>query len=467
MSQVHAPQVVKLTSPGVGHVAPVAELARRLAAHHGFTSTIVTYTNLSSPTNSSALASLPPGVSTTALPEVPIDDLPADAHIVTRILIVVQRTLPHLLALLRSLLDTPAGITVFLTDMLCPAALAVAQDLGVTRYVFYPSSVMSLSMLLDAPELARTTTCEFRDLPEPDRANPVYDLLVDLCLDYLHGDGFIVHTLDAMEYETLEALKDLSDKGVYPPTYAVGPFLRSCSDKSAEHHCMRWLDGQPDGSVLYVCFGSGGTLSSTQTTELAAGLEASGQRFLWVVRLPSDKDSCGSYFGPGDHVDDPLIYLPEGFTERTRGTGLVVPQWAPQVEILGHRAWGGGGAVGWVPVALRVELVAGDGVLGRAGAGMAAIRRAEDERREARARRSGAASERPGGRGGAAGGGGRGDEGADGGREGPIARKKARQLQAEASKASVPDGPAHQALAAVVDMWKCAPSSPAVAAGGL
>jgi len=480
MSQVHAPHVVMLTSPGVGHVAPVAELAARLAAHHGFTSTIVTYTNLSSPTNSSVLASLPPGVSTTALPEVPIDDLPADAHIVTRILIVVQRTLPHLRALLRSLLDTPAGVTVFLTDLLCPAALAVAQDLGVPRYVFYPSSVMSLSMLLHAPELARTTTCEFRDLPDPviipgclplhgadlieplqDRANPVYDLLVDLCLDYLRGDGFIVHTLDAMEHETLEALKDLSDKGVYPPAYAVGPFLRPYSDKSAEHHCMRWLDGQPDGSVLYVCFGSGGTLSSTQTAELAAGLEASGQRFLWVVRLPSDKDSCGAYFGPGDHVDDPLSYLPEGFTERTRGTGLVVPQWAPQVEILEHRAVGGFlSHCGWnssletvssgVPVlawplfaeqrmnavklvhvglALRVS-AREDGVVPREE--VAAVTRELMV-----------------------------------GEKGAMARKKARQLQAEASKASVPGGPAHQALAAVVDMWKCAPSSPAVAAGGL
>jgi hydroquinone glucosyltransferase len=289
----------------------------------------------------------------------------------------------------------------------------------------------------------------------------VYDLLVDLCLDYLRGDGFIVHTLDAMEHETLEALKDLSDKGVYPPAYAVGPFLRPYTDKSAEHHCMRWLDGQPDGSVLYVCFGSGGTLSSTQTAELAAGLEASGQRFLWVVRLPSDKDSCGAYFGPGDHADDPLSYLPEGFTERTRGTGLVVPQWAPQVEILEHRAVGGFlSHCGWnssletvssgVPVlawplfaeqrmnavklvhvglALRVS-AREDGVVPREE--VAAVTRELMV-----------------------------------GEKGAMARKKARQLQAEASKASVPGGPAHQALAAVVDMWKCAPSSPAVAAGGL
>lgn len=483
MSKVQEPHVVMLTSPGVGHVAPVAELAARLAAHHGFTSTIVTYANLSSPTNSSALASLPPGVSTTALPEVAIDDLPADAHILTRIVIVVQRTLPHLRALLRSLLGSPGGVTVFLADMLCPAALAVAQELGVPRYVFYPSSLMSLSSLLGTPELARTTTCEFRDLPEPvvipgclplhgadlveplqDRANPVYGLLVELCLDYLRCDGFIVHTLDAMEHDTLVALRDLSDKGVYPPAYAVGPFLRPYSDESADHHCMRWLDGQPDGSVLYVCLGSGGTLSSTQTAELAAGLEASGQRFLWVVRLPSDKDSCGTYFGcpgaGGDHVaDDPLSYLPEGFTERTRGVGLAVPQWAPQVEILGHRAVGGFlSHCGWnsaletvcsgVPVlawplfaeqrinAVKLEHV---GLALRVNAREDGVVPREEVAAVARELMVG--------------------------EKGAMARKKARQLQAEACKASVPGGPAHQALAAVVDMWKCAPSSPAVAAG--
>jgi hydroquinone glucosyltransferase len=124
---VHAPHVVLLTSPGAGYVLPVAELATRLAAHHGFTATIVTYTSLSSPAHDSPLASLPPGVSVAALPEVPLDDLPADAHIATRIFTVVERTLPHLRDLLRSHLDPPSGVAAFLTDMLCPAALAVAK----------------------------------------------------------------------------------------------------------------------------------------------------------------------------------------------------------------------------------------------------------------------------------------------------------------------------------------------------
>ena len=43
--------------------------------------------------------------------------------------------------------------------------------------------------------------------------------------------------------------------------------------------CLRWLDNQPRESVLFVCFGSGGTLSYDQMTELAIGLELSGQKF--------------------------------------------------------------------------------------------------------------------------------------------------------------------------------------------
>ncbi|CAN6195613.1 unnamed protein product [Urochloa humidicola] len=374
----HAPHVVVLTSPGAGHVGPVVELATRLAAHHGVSTTIVTYAgSLSSPAHSPpppASSDIPPGttISTVALPAVSLDDLPADAHIVTRIVTAVDRSLQHLRSLLRSLIlaSSPSGITAFLADMLCPAALAVAEDLGVPRrYVFYPSSLMSLCTLLYTPELARTTTCECRDLPGPvvlpgcltlhgadlveplqERANPVYELLVRLGLDYLRCDGFIVNTFDALELETLEAFKELSDRGVHPPAYAVGPIIRSSvssSDVAArEHRCMTWLDGQPDGSVLYVCFGSGGTLSAVQTAELAAGLEASGQRFLWIARVPNDTDKSASYFGGkgddhGADDADKLGYLPEGFVERTKAMGLVVPEWAPQVEILAHRAVGG------------------------------------------------------------------------------------------------------------------------------
>lgn len=73
-----------------------------------------------------------------------------------------------------------------------------------------------------------------------------------------------------------------------------------------------------------------------QTMELAWGLELSGQSFLLVLRRPT------SYLGASsrddDHVSDGL---PKGFVDRTRGVGLVVTQWAPQVEILSHGSIGG------------------------------------------------------------------------------------------------------------------------------
>ncbi|KAH7847605.1 hypothetical protein Vadar_028006 [Vaccinium darrowii] len=71
--------------------------------------------------------------------------------------------------------------------------------------------------------------------------------------------------------------------------------------------------------------------------ELAFGLEMSEQRFLWVVRSPNDKGALSDV----NDQNDPLIFLPDGFLDRTKGLGLVVPSWAPQAQILSHRSTGG------------------------------------------------------------------------------------------------------------------------------
>ncbi|CAN1748767.1 UDP-glycosyltransferase 91A1 [Linum perenne] len=84
----------------------------------------------------------------------------------------------------------------------------------------------------------------------------------------------------------------------------------------------RWLDEQERGSVVYVAFGSEAKPSSDELTEIAAGLELSGQPFFWVLRSPDAE-------------------LPEGFEERMKGNGVVWRGWAPQVKILGHDSVGG------------------------------------------------------------------------------------------------------------------------------
>jgi hypothetical protein len=78
---------------------------------------------------------------------------------------------------------------------------------------------------------------------------------------------------------------------------------------------------KPERSVVYLCFGSFAPVSDAQLQELALGLEASGESFLWVVRSET-------------------WVAPEGWEERVADRGMLVTAWAPQTAILGHRAVG-------------------------------------------------------------------------------------------------------------------------------
>lgn len=86
-------------------------------------------------------------------------------------------------------------------------------------------------------------------------------------------------------------------------------------------------------------FGSGGTLTCEQFNELAFGLAESGKRFIWVIRSPSG--IANSSFFNSHSQTDPLAFLPPGFVDQTKGKGLVVPSWAPQIQILAHPSTGG------------------------------------------------------------------------------------------------------------------------------
>ncbi|KAL3621141.1 hypothetical protein CASFOL_036053 [Castilleja foliolosa] len=97
-----------------------------------------------------------------------------------------------------------------------------------------------------------------------------------------------------------------------------------------EHECLAWLDSKKLDSVVYVCFGSMVTFTPAQLQETAAGLEASGQDFIWVI-------SQGKH-GQDEKNEEDL--LPQGFEERTKGKGLIIRGWAPQVMILDHPSVG-------------------------------------------------------------------------------------------------------------------------------
>ncbi|KAG8390624.1 hypothetical protein BUALT_Bualt01G0102800 [Buddleja alternifolia] len=120
--------------------------------------------------------------------------------------------------------------------------------------------------------------------------------------------------------------------------WALGPFIPvsvpGIRVSRTRHESLDWLDKQEPDSVVFVAFGTAVSISDKQIREIALGLERSEQKFIWVLR---DADNDDSNANEGTK----LSRLPLGFEDRVKERGMVVRDWAPQLEILGHSATGG------------------------------------------------------------------------------------------------------------------------------
>lgn len=143
------------------------------------------------------------------------------------------------------------------------------------------------------------------------------------------SSGIIFNAIEDLEAEQLkQSLKE------FPvPHFCIGPFhkhvsLSSSSLLTQDMTCLAWLDKQELNSVIYVSLGSIASIDESEFLEIAWGLRNSNQPFLWVVR-------------PGLIRGTQWIEnLPKGFIESLDGKGKIV-KWAPQIEVLAHRATGG------------------------------------------------------------------------------------------------------------------------------
>nr|QSB46689.1 glycosyltransferase [Rubia yunnanensis] len=358
----HAPpHIAVLPSPGMGHLIPIAELSKRLVAQHGFAVTIILPDGPLSKAQRAFLGSLPARIDHVVLPPVNFDDVPADAGIEVRITLTVSRSLHHLREALREL-SAASKLAALVVDLFGTDAFDVAREFDLSNFIFFPTTATVLSLFLHLPELHETVSCEYRELPDPvqipgsgvpifgkdlldpvqDRKNDAYKTVLSQARRYQLAEGIFVNSFEDLEPGPLKYLQEPGSGN--PPVYPVGPLIQAdlCngSGSGEKEECITWLDEQPVGSVLYISFGSGGTLSSRQLAELASGLEMSEQRFLWVVRSPDDAVSNATYFSVHSQ-NDPLAFLPEGFVERTKGRGFLVPSWAPQAKVLAHRATSG------------------------------------------------------------------------------------------------------------------------------
>jgi len=350
--------VVLYPGLGVGHLTPMIELAK-VFLHHG---AAVTVALVEPPTKSpdfsavvARAAASNPSVTFHVLPPPAPADPPgsgggtSSAHHIVVMFDHLKAMVPPLRDFLRSL---PA-VDALVLDMFCGDALDVAAELKLPVFYFYASGAGDLAVFLSLGRMATSTgfaehgdsivsfpgapPLKASDLPkEISEGSPEAKPILGSLYRLAEADGILVNTFESLETRAVRALREglcVPDRST-PPVYCIGPLVSGGGEK--EHECLRWLDKQPENSVVFLSFGSMGTFPKQQLEEIAIGLEKSGQRFLWVVRSPRNPEDM---LRPLPEPDLDAL-LPEGFLGRTKDTGLVLKSWAPQVDVLRHRATG-------------------------------------------------------------------------------------------------------------------------------
>lgn len=236
----------------------------------------------------------------------------------------------------------PPGRLVLIYDFFMGWSAAVAAKFGVRSFTFHPfSAYMWLckeavfwdrdDLLLLLPELA--------DGVETLPLEGYVPSLVRRHMEFTRmADGVLLDTFLEMEPKFI---RHLQSGGGGKPFWAVGPvidFPRKDHklQRPRDGEILEWLGHQTQGSVVYVSFGTESYISPVQLIELAMGLEASGQPFLWALRPPNTRLEQGS----SSAEDWKAELLPEGYEQRVQGRCLIETGWAPQGAILEHGATG-------------------------------------------------------------------------------------------------------------------------------
>jgi hypothetical protein len=349
-------RVVLFAGFGVGHLTPMVELAK-LFLRRGLAVTIAVPTTPGSASVGApivaSVAAANPDISFHLLPPPHYPD--PDPVPFLRMIDMLRLSAPSLRDLLRSL----PPVAALVVDAFCLHAVDIAAELRVPAYIYYTSSAGAVASFLHLPYyLSRTVNSlgemgkallHFPGLPPipasdmpatlRNRDDRAYRARAELSARVAEASGVLLNTFEWLEARAVKALREgacAPDRRT-PPVYCVGPLVASVEAARSERHaCLEWLDAQPDRSVVFLCFGSVAAVSASQLKEMARGLETSGHRFLWVVRNPPDPSK---FFEPPSEPNLAAL-LPDGFPDRTRGRGLVVSSWAPQAEVLRHRATG-------------------------------------------------------------------------------------------------------------------------------
>lgn len=347
------PDFVLLPFLTTSHMMPMIHLGCQLAAHGGTVTVITTPANAavfqSLIDNSIASnhqisvatlefpseeAGLPPGIENYSAVKSP--------EMVLKV--------SHALSLLKKPMEdliTKLSPRCIVSGMFFPWTVDTAQHLKIPRLVFYPSNffchcvpeslkaygpherVESDSELFLIPGLPDKIEMKRSQLPDHDKFKTRYGEVLERIKEAeTRSYGIIFDTfydLEAPYSNHFKKIKNMKIWTVGPISHYPNSNPKRTTSTSA-HYSLNWLDTQKANSVVYICFGSMTMFPEPQLIEIALALENMKIPFIWVIK---------------NRVEDD--WMPDGFKKMVVESerGLVIKEWAPQVDILNHPAIGG------------------------------------------------------------------------------------------------------------------------------
>ncbi|KAJ3701115.1 hypothetical protein LUZ61_004820 [Rhynchospora tenuis] len=233
----------------MGHLIPLAELAKLLVSKHGFTVTLMTSpSSTASKTQQAFLSSLPSSISPLYLPTVSLSDLLLSAAPETRMSEEAVRLIPAITSELKEL-KTRHNVMGFVADLFRAGTFDAARDAGLRSYLFFPTNLLTLSLMLHLPEIDANLKCEFKELAEPvqlpgcvpipgseillplqDRSNECYKWMVHHSKKYREADAILVNSFDEIEPDAAKIL--CQPEPDRPPVYLIGPLIQTGSTEN-------------------------------------------------------------------------------------------------------------------------------------------------------------------------------------------------------------------------------------------
>ncbi|KAK6149129.1 hypothetical protein DH2020_016654 [Rehmannia glutinosa] len=249
-----------------------------------------------------------------------------------------------LAGLLHSLSHTSHRVVVIHDSLMSSVVQDVVSIQNAESYIFHSVSAFSVFWYFqESPDI--NYPFPIKDYEIKEQIPSLEDCFTSEFMEFIISEqkyiglisGSLYNTSRVVEGKYMDLIEKMSENDENNKKHwAIGPFnpinlTGKKPDGSFSHECLKWLENQEPKSVILISFGTTTSFCEEQIKELANGLQESEVKFIWVLR---DADT-------GDFSETTKPQLPDGFLEGVKERGIVVRDWAPQLEILGHVATGG------------------------------------------------------------------------------------------------------------------------------